>query len=289
MKLTVFTPAYNRADKLYRVYDSLKMQGTDGFEWLIVDDGSTDNTRDVIAKFEKEEYFPVRYFYQENGGKHRAYNKALQMSEGEYFFCVDSDDWLAKDALTEIINAVKQNPNECFIVAYKTNEKGVRLSDEFPTGMHSINFHSLSSDYQCKGEFSLVFKTEFAKMFPYPTFEGEKFITESVVYDRMALERKAILLPKILTVCEYQLDGLSNNLNTIMRENPAGYCLYFMQRIDLQSNFLSRITVAGKYQCFSIFAKEKKTAYAGTYPALVGIAKLLGLVFWLYYKLRRGF
>jgi glycosyltransferase involved in cell wall biosynthesis len=283
--VTVFTPTYNRADKLQRLYHSLVAQGNHDFEWLIIDDGSTDDTASVVEAFDRSQ-FNIRYYKQANGGKHRAYNRALQLAEGEYFFCVDSDDWLAKDAIEKIQANIHTAQ---FILAYKEDEQGKLLSDRFPENIEQISLVTLNREYGCGGEFTILFQTEFARKYPFPAFEGENFVTESVVYDRMAVAKKASLLPCVVTICEYQEDGLSNNLNQIMKKNPAGYCLYFMQRIDMQAGFIDRLITAGKYNCFCIFAKTNKSRYSGEHQWTVAIAKPFGWVFWLYYKLVRNF
>lgn len=288
MKLTIFTPTHNRADKLNRVYKSLRGQYSFDFEWLIIDDGSTDDTETLVQSFLSEKYFFVRYYRQENGGKHRAYNRALKMAQGDWFFCLDSDDWLAKDAIEQIMTYINKEDKRRFIVAYKMDEKGMQLSDNFPC-IHSCKLKELDQKYHCNGEYSMIFPIELARKFPFPLFEGERFVTESVVYDRLGAASDVTLLPRVLTVCEYQEDGLSNNLNQIMKNNPAGYCLYFMQRIDYYETFLQRFITAGKYQCFCRFAGKQKSKYIGKHPVMVTLAKPLGLLFLLYYKILRGF
>lgn len=288
MKLTIFTPTYNRADKLHRVYESLIVQTSYDFEWLIIDDGSVDNTENIVQLFLDEKRFLVRYVKQQNGGKHRAYNRALELAQGDWFFCLDSDDWLADGAIEKILDFVYYREDK-LILAYKKDEKGKLLSDEFPENMGQISLRKLNDDCHCNGEFSIIFRTNFARKFPFPAFEGENFITEVVVYDRMASVETVSLLSQVITICQYQEDGLSNNLNQIMKNNPAGYCLYFMQRIDYYETFLQRFITAGKYQCFCRFAGKQKSKYIGKHPVMVTLAKPLGLLFLLYYKIMRGF
>lgn len=288
MKLTIFTPTYNRADKLQRVYESLIVQTSYDFEWLIIDDGSADNTENIVQLFLDEKRFSVRYVKQQNGGKHRAYNRALKLAQGDWFFCVDSDDWLADRAIEKILDFVYYREDK-IIFAYKKDEKGTLLSDEFPEKMAQISLCKLNDDCHCNGEFSIIFRTDFARRFPFPVFEGENFITEAVIYDRMTSVEKVSLLSQVITICEYQEDGLSNNLNRIMKANPAGYCLYFMQRIDIQKTMLQRIITAGKYQCFCRFSGKQRSKYIGNHPVMVTLAKPLGLLFLLYYKILRGF
>lgn len=285
--ITIFTPTYNRADKLTRLYCSLLEQSDHDFEWLIIDDGSVDDTESVVKSFDKAK-IDIVYHKQSNGGKHRAYNRALEIARGEYFFCLDSDDWLTEWAVEEIISFVNKE-RENFIFAYKENENNVCLSNNFPKDIEKIGLFDLNNTYHCNGEFTIILRTEFARKYPFPTFEGENFITEAVVYDRMALVESVALLPKVITICEYQEEGLSNNLNHIMKKNPAGYCLYFMQRIDLQTTIMQRIVMAGKYQCFCRFSGKQRSEYTGNHPVMVTMAKPLGLLFLLYYKILRGF
>ena len=285
--LTIFTPTFNRATKLRRVYENLLSQSDENFEWLIVDDGSTDDTNVIVKEFSTNK-FPIRYYKKENGGKHTAYNCALKLANGEFILCVDSDDWLSENAVRMISQTLsKENAN--ILMSYKSDQNGKLLSNPFPTSVNRAGILELSHFYQCTGEFSLIFRTEYARNFPFPVFKGERFITESVVYDRMFVSEKAVLLPEVITVCEYQNDGLTNNLNEIMKKNPAGYCLYFMQRIDVEYDIRKRISAIGKYHCFYIMSKENKIRYGGKHKILVHLFSPLGWIVYYYYKWVRGF
>ncbi len=285
--LTVFTPTFNRAAKLKRIYESLLFQSDEDFEWLIVDDGSTDDTCRIVKEFSANK-FPIRYYKKENGGKHTAYNLALEKANGKYFFCVDSDDWLSENAIKIILQTFsKQNVNA--LIAYKKDQNGKLLSGTFPTDLERAGILELARFYQCTGEFSLIFRTDYAREYPFPVFKGERFITEAVVYDRMFASEKAYLLPEIITICEYQNDGLTNNFNDIMKKNPTGYCLYFMQRIDLEYSLRKKISAIGKYHCFCRMSKEKKIRYKGKYKMLVYLLMPLGWIAYCYYKKIRGF
>lgn len=279
--LTIFTPTYNRADKLPRLYESLRTQTAKDFEWLIVDDGSTDETKMIT------EQFPARYVYKENGGKHTAYNLGLELARGDWFFCVDSDDYLTPTAVADILEATKKLNGQQGIIAYKQDTKGNRLSDAFPEGLQAAKIHALPLQYGCKGEFSLIFSTELARKYPFPVFGNERFVTESVIYDRIDRERDMHLLPKTITICEYQSDGYSQNANAVMRKNPNGYCLYFLQRIDLQRAFLPRLVHAGKYWCFRWISGNSALKYTGQHKLLVKLAVIPGALFRVYYKLIR--
>lgn len=286
--LTIFTPAYNRGATLPRLYESLLEQTSLDFEWLIVDDGSTDDTGEVVKAFTGEGKFPVRYIRKKNGGKHTAHNLALEEARGELLWCVDSDDLAAPEAVAQILSAAREQDRNVCICSYKTDMEGNLLGGPFPPGITTSGLQELTEGYGCTGEFALAFFTEFAKKYPFPVFEGERFVTESVVYDRMNPEITMLLLPEVTNICEYQAEGYSNNLNRVMKNNPAGYSLYFMQRIDLSGSLKGRILYAGKYWCFRWVASGKAPVYTGKHRLLTGLCAPVGVVFRLYYKLCRG-
>ena len=149
--ITVFTPTYNRKDTLQRLYRSLCAQTVFDFEWLIVDDGSTDGTEAAAGSFSSA-LFPVRYIKKENGGKHTAYNLALQQATGTYFLCVDSDDLLVPDAMEALREAASP---ECGVCAYKSAADGKSLSTEFPPEIKETTFFGLYSELHCRGEYTL--------------------------------------------------------------------------------------------------------------------------------------
>lgn len=287
MLLTIFTPAYNRADKIRRVFSSLEEQMNSECEWLIIDDGSKDNTNEVVSKFIEESSMNIRYYKKENGGKHTAHNMAVDLAKGKYFMCLDSDDYLENNSIEALIYKIKQCDSQEGIIAYKCDHNRALLSKTFPQEVSVPNIYALNQEYNCMGEFVFVFPTELLKKNKFPVFAGERFLTESVLYDKMNCRMH--LLEKVIEVCEYQTDGLSNNLNEIMKKNPAGYCMYFMQRIDVQTTFRNRIITIGKYLCFCIFAGEKRSVYNGKHKRLLRISYPLGIVMWLYYKWIRGF
>ncbi|MGM9600102.1 MAG: glycosyltransferase family 2 protein [Faecousia sp.] len=292
MTLTIFTPTYNRGSLLDRLYQSLITQNRGGFEWLIVDDGSTDNTSDVVEQFIKEEKIAVRYIYKENGGKHTAYNVAVENALGDLFLCLDSDDFLAPNAV-EIIqqSGSKLRDTDCGFIAYKQDTKGKLLSAELPIdeNMHCGLFQ-YEKKHKIAGEFAFVFKRDVIRNYAYPVFPNERFIGECVLYDRLEMGGYTFCpLKEVLEICEYQPEGLSNDFGSLMKKNPAGYCLYFMQRIDMQYSWKDRIITAGKYKCFCMFSGKNRSAYRGKHRVLAALCTPIGFVFWVYYKLLRGF
>lgn len=283
--LTVFTPVYNRENTLPRLYESLLGQSCYDFEWLIIDDGSTDGSAGVAKGFTGEGKFPVRYIYKENGGKHTAHNLALEEARGAWFWCVDSDDILAFDAVEQVLRRAADT-KEVAIASYKSDFDRVLLGGPFPEGVATATMEQMENVYRCGGEFALTFRLDYAKRFPFPVFAGERFVTESVVYDRMGAVYA--LLPVLTNICEYQPQGYSKNIARLMKNNPNGYCLYYLQRIDLASGWKQRLTAAGKYWCFRYISGNKTLVYKGKHGLTVALGAAVGLIFRVYYKLFRG-
>lgn len=281
--ITVFTPTYNRAYTLQRLYDSLKSQTDYSFEWLIIDDGSTDNTNEVVGKF-CNDAFSIRYMKKKNGGKHTAYNWALEEAMGKYFMCVDSDDTLAPDAIASIVKSIEPGTGIC---AYKSDMSGHMLGTSFPEGIECTTSFDLYAKYGCSGEYTFVYPTQIVAKVPFPVFKDERFVTESVVYDQLDNYCSIKLLPAVITICEYQSEGYSADTNKLMKENPAGYCLYYMQRIDKTDDIFQRVLIAGKYQCFKLIAKKQYSNYNGKHRTLVAACIPFGMLFRLYYRFIR--
>lgn len=288
MLITIFTPTYNRKEQIKRLYNSLKNQSYKDFEWLIVDDGSTDDTSELVHDFVEEKAILIKYIKQSNGGKHTAYNTALNYAEGKYFFCIDSDDWIGDNFLEKLSKESKYKDCAGFI-AYKCNSKNELLSKKFPRQVEECSLFNLSEKYHCEGEFSIIIRSNIAKKYKFPVFDNEKFIGENVVYDKLSEKYKFRLLAERATICEYQEDGLTDNYADLMKKNPSGFCLYYMQRIDLSCSFITKINMAGRYNCFRIFCNNKKLKYSGKNKMLVFYSKPLGWLFWIYYKVVRGF
>lgn len=283
--VTIFTPTYNRAKLLKRIYNSLKYQTNSNFEWLIVDDGSVDDTRTVVQEWIDESIIKIKYIYQENGGKHIAFNTGVKNASGELFFCVDSDDYLPEYCVKEIIDAFNSVKDDKIagIIGLKTDNDENLLSKIFPVGVTQTTMYELVKKYKCYGEKSLVYKTDILKKYPYPEIENEKFIGECVVYDKIDRNYEMLLLNKILTICEYQPDGLTNRIFINMLKNPTGYKIYHSQRIDMACSLKERIGYIIRYNAFKILSEDNKYDYNGKYNVFVKILKPFGWILTKYY------
>lgn len=229
MRITVFTPTYNRAYCLTRLFQSLKSQTFQDFEWVIVDDGSQDNTQAIIHEFiEEKPFFAIKYRKTENGGKHRAMNRGMDMAEGELLLIMDSDDWLREDALEWIDKIEKSIPER---------EK------KFFAGVHGLKVHTDQSEIghsfqgdicDCtyfersargiSGDKAEVYYTYLMRKYPFPEYKGEKFCTECLVWDRFAADGLKIRhFNEGIYFCEYLEDGLTKSGNMLYARNPRQY------------------------------------------------------------------
>lgn len=284
--ITIFTPTYNRGNLLHRIYDSLKAQTSYCFEWLIVDDGSSDNTEEIVNKWVEEQAIKIKYVRKENGGKHTAFNVGVQNASSDLFFCVDSDDFVPKTCVEDILNAWDGviDDNVAGIIGMKTDTGGKFLCGEFPQGVLTTTTYDLTRIHQCYGEKSLVYRTEVLRKFPYPEIENEKFIGECVVYDRIDKDYTMLLLNKVLTICEYQSDGLTAMIFTTMLKNPTGYKIYYKQRIDMARTFKERFGYIVRYNAFDILSGDKAYDYCGKCRFLVTLLRPLGWLLTKYYN-----
>ena len=233
MKLTVFTPTYNRAYIIENLYRSLQRQTCHDFEWLVVDDGSSDNTEELFHAWQQEENpFPIRYFRQENGGKHRAINQGLELAEGELFFTVDSDDYLTEDALEKIICWEAELPKQekyCGFAGNLGTAPDVTPNSIFETAY--FDGTALDRYGTVDGERAMVFYTEIHRKYTYPEFAGEKFMTEAVAWNRMAHDGyKMRFYNDIIWIYEYKEDGLTKAGSKLFLNNPKGYGLWLREK-----------------------------------------------------------
>lgn len=232
--LTIFTAAYNRSYILPKAYEALCRQTNKNFHWLIVDDGSTDGTDQLVQTWMQEAQISIQYYYQSNGGKMRAHNKGVELCQTELFACIDSDDYLVDDAVESILDlwsSLEEKESLAGIVAYRGKDPShTMFGERFPctgrAGMQELyqkGFH---------GETTAIYRTEVLLQYPFPVFDGETFIPEAVAYDRIDRQYPLHVFPKVLTICEYRDDGLSRSIDRIRQNNPKGWLLYYQQRIE---------------------------------------------------------
>lgn len=224
--MCVFTPTYNRAYCLSSLFASLCRQTVSNFNWLIVDDGSTDETEELIERFMEVSFFPITYIKQQNGGKQRAHNCGVNASNSELFICVDSDDKLVDSALQEVWNCWQKNKSNnkvAGIIALQGSAEGVPHGTKMPEGLKLTTMWDLYYKYKHKGDTVHIYRTDILKKYPFEVEEGEKFIAETYVYHQIDQKYLLAVLPSVIYVSEYLNDGYTKNVRKVTRENPRGY------------------------------------------------------------------
>ncbi|MBR0353400.1 MAG: glycosyltransferase family 2 protein [Oscillospiraceae bacterium] len=237
MRITVFTPAYNRAYTIEKLYCSLRRQSFKDFEWIVIDDGSTDGTEKLFERIlEEENFFPIQYYQIPNGGKHRAINRGVRIAKGNLFFIVDSDDYLTDDALELVDRIEKSIPDdEKSEFAGVCGLRGKTVDSIIGSTFEGNTLDITSLEREENGIFgdkAEVFYTEVLKKYPFPEFEGENFLTEAVVWMKIAEDGlKLRYFNEIIYIGEYLPDGLSANIREMIKRNPNGYALYISQLV----------------------------------------------------------
>lgn len=283
---TVFTPTFNRAGTLHKVYDSLRAQTFKDFEWLIVDDGSTDNTKGLIEKWQSEAEFPIRYIYQENRGKHVAFNRGVKEAKGELFLTFDSDDACVPEALREFKYYWDNIPSEkredfSGVTALCQDERGNVIGNEFPSVVVDDSPIIMNFKHNVYGDKWGFHRTEILRRCPFPEIVGEKFIPEGIVWNRIALKYKVRFINKKLEIVEYQMDGLTVSSVRIRVSNPLGSRLYYKEFISLPLPIGKKINNIVNYIRFSFHAQApaKLIVLESQLKALVAVLLIFGWVF----------
>lgn len=233
--LTVFTPAYNRAHTLPRTYESLLEQSCKDFLWLIVDDGSADNTAQLVRQWQEQDNgFEIRYIHKENGGMHTAHNTAYANIDTELNVCIDSDDCLAQGAVEKILRKWNQVKDRDFagIIALDADLEGNLIGAGFPSGMTET---TLCGYYAAggSGDKKLIYRTDVINQYPpYPVFQGERYVALAYKYRLIDQDYKLAVLDEVVCNVEYQADGHSRGMWKEYVRSPRGFA--FWRKISME-------------------------------------------------------
>ena len=253
MKFTIFTPTFNRKELLEKLYKSLQKQTFKDFEWLIVDDGSADGTKEKVEEFLSEKKLDIKYYFKENGGKQRAYNFATDKANGELFICLDSDDEYVENGLETILKYWKKyekNSNIAGMGYLSIYPNGEVIGSSFPEKEMISTQFDIYNKYRVKGDKGLMFRTEIIKKYKFPVFDDEKFITEAVVYNRICEKYKMVYVNEKIEIKEYQEDGLTAKYNNLLLRNPKGQALYHNEINSQNLSFKQKVLNNAVYYKF---------------------------------------
>ncbi|MDD7273533.1 MAG: glycosyltransferase family A protein [Prevotella sp.] len=262
MIFTIFTPTYNRAFLLPRLFKSLKQQTFKDFEWLIVDDGSADNTEEVVFAFQKENTtFPIRYIKKENGGKHTAINIGVSLAQGELFFIADSDDILpsvALDIVSSTWNEVKEDSSFCGVCGLDATFEGKIIGTGLPTTYIDGSNIEVRLSMGITGDMKEVFLTSVLKDFPFPEIPGERFCPEVLVWNRMGTKYKLRYINEVIYTAEYQEGGITARITKARMQSPIATMMTYAEMLDYSIPLKVKIRAAINYWRFS-FCVDNKT------------------------------
>jgi len=253
--ISIITPTWNRANLINRLYESLIRQTNKNFEWIVVDDGSTDNTKEIVDGWIKENKINIHYYLKPNGGKHTALNLAVQKASKELCFIVDSDDYISDDAVETIIadyDEIKGNDKISGIGYLRATLNGDVIGKEYTKDGVVDTFVNQRYNNNVYGDKAEVYKTSVLKKYTFPEFENEKFLSESVVWCEISKDYTMKFLNKKIYFCEYQQGGLSDNVRKRLFKNPKGACECYRAMCHKQFNLKNKIKFLLLYICHGI-------------------------------------
>ena len=277
--ITVFTPTYNRAEFLPKVYKSLRVQEYKDFEWVIVDDGSSDNTEIVIDSFIQEQAIVIHYIKQPNGGKHKAINKGVSAAKGELFLILDSDDTLPKESLLNINQHyvdIKDNPSIGGVCGLMAHHDGTIIGERKISSSMNLSSIEMRYKYDFVGDVCEVFKTEVLREFPFPEIENEKFCPEALVWNRIATKYKLHYFNEVIYFRDYLEDGLTSKIVRVRMNSPIASMICYAELNQLDIPFKDKVKAAVNYWRF-------RFCYSGcrNYPSLPRLWNAVAPLGWL--------
>lgn len=254
--ITIFTPTYNREKELQILYKSLLKQNYDNFEWIIVDDGSTDNTEQMIIKMKEEKKLEIVYYKQENKGKSKAVNQGIKLAKGEIFICIDSDDYFVENTLKYIndeyleIKGNDEIAGVCFLHLYEDSNKIV--GTKFPNDKMIDTYFNIYNKHKVTGDKLLILKTEIIKKYLFPEIEGEKFVPEALMFNRISRKYKIKFINKPVAYKKYLENGYTANYFNLAKKNPKANVIYYKELYEMQPTLYN----VAAYNMYCIYAKK---------------------------------
>lgn len=286
--LTVFTPTYERYETLKRTYQSLCNQTSKSFIWMVVDDGSTDNTKETVQEWiEESPGFEIRYIYKSNGGMHTAHNTAYRNINTELNVCLDSDDIMPSDAVRLILDKWEEVRDKGYagIIALDADlNSGKIIGKGFPEGMTETTvsgYYNSGGD----GDKKLIYRTDIIRQYPeYPVFEGEKYYSLAYKYILIDQEYKMAVLDEVVCDVEYQPDGSTNSMFRQYLQNPNGFAHWRIVRMTYDTSWKRMVRDCIHYCSSSQIAKCDKYVSRSPYPLLTLLCIIPGRILTSYIR-----
>lgn len=282
--ITIYTPTYNRAGLLERAYKSLTRQTNKNFIWQIIDDGSTDFTKELVENWKKvNNGFDLRYVYKENGGVHTARDLAYQICETELICTLDSDDWMVDTAVETMLDFWLTYGSKEYAGMFVPNmyANGKIVGSQFPN-IKSVSYQDYTYKYKCKGDKHSILRTAVIQMIPQsPVFPDENLVAEGFKWIQIPEDRPFLLLNQPLFVVEYQSDGYSKNDRKNMFRNLNGFRANAKQHIISAKYFRVRLRNQIKYIMYSLWLKDKNFIKNSPKPVQTMLLAPIGFVIFL--------
>ncbi len=290
--LTVFTPTYNRAYCLHLGYEGLCRQTCKDFVWLIIDDGSTDGTRQLVEQWMTEGKVDIIYHYQENQGMHGAHNTAYSLIETELNTCIDSDDYMPDDAVEKIVNFWRENGSDKYagIVGLDVTFDNKVIGTELPRDRRSTRLDLFYSNGG-RGDKKLVYRTEVIRQYPeYPVFEGEKYLSLGYIYQLIDQDYELLILNEPICKVEYRADGSSMNMLRQYIRNPRSFAFLRKSAMQLAPTWKRRFIECIHYVSSSIMIRNRNFIQESPKKVMTVGAIPFGVALYLYimYKTRNN-
>ena len=264
--ISILTPTYNRGKLLLPLYESLKNLTFEDFEWLIVDDGSEDDTEQyalswISYNIQKAE-FPIRYIKKSNGGKHTAINRGVREANGELILILDSDDTLPEDSLATIAQYYEQckGYKDCAgVCGLMSHHDGQLIGTGFPKDpmYESALQFRYAEKSNVTGDLLEIYKTSVMREFPFPEIENEKFCPESLVWNRIANKYKLFCFNKVIYYRDYLEGGLTSKIVRIRMNSPIASTMTYAEMLDYNISLKWKIRSAINYWRFKYCITNK--------------------------------